>query len=45
MLALLSPLPFTDIMITEPDLNEIFMHYYETGSDSPDTEAKGEDLT
>ena len=45
MLALLSPLPFTDITITEPDLNEIFMHYYETGSDSPDTEAKGEDLT
>ena len=44
MLALLSPVPFTDIAIAEPDLNEVFMHYYETGSSSaPNTEAKGGD--
>lgn len=25
----LNPIPFSDITITEPDLNEIFMHFYE----------------
>ena len=27
----LVPLPYSDLTITEPDLNEIFMHYYEGG--------------
>ena len=28
LLNALAPLPITDISITEPDLEEIFMHYY-----------------
>lgn len=28
LLAALEPLPLTDLMVTEPDLEEIFMHYY-----------------
>lgn len=31
LLNALAPLPITDIHITEPDLEEIFMHYYEEG--------------
>lgn len=29
----LPALPYTDLTITEPDLNEIFIHYYEMNSD------------
>ena len=29
LLNTLSALPLTDVSITEPDLEEIFMHYYE----------------
>ena len=28
LLNALAPLPITDVSITEPDLEEIFMHYY-----------------
>lgn len=31
LLAVLSVLPIEDIMITEPELEEIFLHYYEKG--------------
>lgn len=31
LLSALAPLPITDINITEPDLEEIFMHYYAEG--------------
>lgn len=31
LLNALAPLPITDVSITEPDLEEIFMHYYEEG--------------
>lgn len=31
LLKALAPLPITDISITEPDLEEIFMHYYAEG--------------
>lgn len=31
LLSVLAPLPITDVNITEPDLEEIFMHYYAEG--------------
>lgn len=33
LLAVLSSFPLSDIRITEPDLEEIFMHYYKEGED------------
>ncbi len=33
LLNALAPLPITDIQITEPDLEEIFMHYYKENED------------
>ena len=33
LLNALAPLPITDISITEPDLEEIFMHYYKENDD------------
>lgn len=33
LLNALAPLPITDISITEPDLEEIFMHYYKENED------------
>ncbi|MDO4313059.1 MAG: ABC transporter ATP-binding protein [Eubacteriales bacterium] len=37
LLKTLAPLPLTDITITEPDLEEIFMHYYQEEETSHDT--------
>ncbi len=34
LLETLQPLPIYDITITEPDLDEIFMHYYEKGGEN-----------
>lgn len=34
LLQSISELPFSDITITEPDLEEVFMHYYEKGGES-----------
>ena len=31
LMKMMSTLPITDITITEPDLEEVFMHYYEKG--------------
>lgn len=33
LMKVLSDLPITDVSITEPDLEEVFMHYYEKGED------------
>lgn len=33
LLKALAPLPITDVSITEPDLEEIFLHYYKEGED------------
>lgn len=33
LLNVLAPLPITDVTITEPDLEEIFMHYYTEGAE------------
>lgn len=35
LLNALAPLPITDINITEPDLEEIFMHYYKENNTNP----------
>ena len=40
LLNILSDLPITDVTIAEPDLEEIFLHYYvkeEDGNDNPET--------
>ena len=31
MMDMLPQISYTDITVTEPDLNEIFMHFYEQG--------------
>ncbi len=36
LLKALSPLPITDITISEPDMEEVFMHYYEGGATNDD---------
>ncbi|MGN1090200.1 MAG: ABC transporter ATP-binding protein [Huintestinicola sp.] len=35
LLSVVSPLPIYDMTITEPQLEEIFMHYYEKGDKNP----------
>lgn len=36
LLKALAPLPITDITISEPDMEEVFMHYYEGGKTNDD---------
>ncbi len=36
LLRALAPLPITDITISEPDMEEVFMHYYEGGKTNDD---------
>jgi len=39
LLRALAPLPITDISISEPDMEEVFMHYYEGGDTNDDNQA------
>jgi ABC-2 type transport system ATP-binding protein len=36
LLSILAPLPLTDLVVEEPELEEIFMHYYTDTHESPD---------
>ena len=38
LLAALASLPLTDVAIAEPDLEEIFLHYYTPDAPEPDKE-------